>query len=72
MYLVFAAKEDALSASLQIASNMNLSGNITTTWALPQELTDNKWAIIKPNNQFLTGVNQYTELETVEFKILNL
>jgi hypothetical protein len=68
--LVFNSELDSLAVESKISQNMGLpcpSG--TLRWAVPkQRVTDNKWYIEKPDEQFLNGTDSVVYI-TEEFSV---
>jgi len=60
-WMIFASLDSANSAIEIIDGNIGfLPGEITNTWATPFVTADNKYAIIAPEDEFLSGVTGYT------------
>lgn len=61
IFLVFETKQLAQQAEMQISANMKLEP--PELWSLIRPRRDNKWAIVKPDNLYMTSVHNYIEEE---------
>jgi len=62
MYLLFETLQEAETANSQISENMKFTGDITTAWDIPQGTDEGKFIITKPDDKFMTGVNNFQEI----------
>jgi hypothetical protein len=69
IYLVFNAKSDADIVQEKISENMGLGldSEITTAYAIPKQTLLGSWAFIKPEDRYMNGVVNYSEVNDPEF-----
>jgi hypothetical protein len=65
-YLTFPTKTLADVAEAQISANMGLpiveaNGYEALRWAIPSPLVDGRWAFLKPDTEYLSGVSGFGE-----------
>jgi hypothetical protein len=68
-YLVFNTKLASTKAQQVVADNMGFYGGSTTDWAIPQQMKNKKWAFVKPENTYMDGVLNYSEIDDPIFPV---
>jgi hypothetical protein len=68
-YLVFTTRARADTAQAIISSNMGLGSGTTIRYAIPEQTLAGSWAFVKPEDRYMAGVDNFTEIDDPEFPI---